>query len=160
MNCIRGILKQLIPLSMKWRHVKLHKSVSGNQLNCAPHSTNFRHIFFRLQFVVWTKWWFKEEKAGGTQIKMTMYFDNGMLALSKPMRSVHLCVCVCTNKKRNNYWYESWRIRRTLYLCFCTIVHVNKKNRFARDQQTLKNVMLYADYERHTADIAAFHLDR
>ncbi|XP_055300427.1 extracellular serine/threonine protein CG31145-like isoform X2 [Sitodiplosis mosellana] len=58
-----------------------------------------------------------EEKAGGTQIKMKMHFDNGMLAVSKPMR-------------------------------------------FPREQQTLENSMLYADYERHTADIAAFHLDR
>lgn len=31
------------------------------------------------------------EKDGGTQIKMTMQFDNGMLALVKPMRSVHCC---------------------------------------------------------------------
>lgn len=31
------------------------------------------------------------EKEGGTQIKMTMQFDNGMLALVKPMRSVHCC---------------------------------------------------------------------
>jgi len=54
---------------------------------------------------------------GGTQIKMTIQFDNGMLAISKPMR-------------------------------------------FPREQQTLENVMLFADYERHTAEIAAFHLDR
>lgn len=32
---------------------------------------------------------FAEEKSGGTQMKMTMHFDNGMLALAKPMRSVH-----------------------------------------------------------------------
>lgn len=39
------------------------------------------------------------EKSGGTQIKMTMQFDNGMLALAKPMRLVglSLCVCVCVS---------------------------------------------------------------
>lgn len=31
-----------------------------------------------------------DEKSGGTQIKMTMQFDNGMLALAKPMRSVFI----------------------------------------------------------------------
>lgn len=46
---------------------------------CTPHHLSL--VLYRLLFA--------EDKIGGTQIKMTMHFDNGDLAVAKPMRSVH-----------------------------------------------------------------------
>lgn len=40
------------------------------------------------------------------------------------------------------------------------IVAFLKPQRTARDQQAMPNQIYYAEYERHTSEIAAFHLDR
>lgn len=74
-------------------------------------------------------------------------------------------------KMKFNYLFETWRIfvvHAVKYLwvafVFChfsfSLSFPLKNSRFPRDQQTLENHILYADYERHSADIAAFHLDR
>lgn len=58
-----------------------------------------------------------EETEGGTQFKLTVTFDNDVVALFKPMR-------------------------------------------VSREQQALPNQIYFAEYERHTSEIAAFHVDR
>lgn len=86
---------------------------------------------------------------------MTMHFDNGMLALAKPMRSVHW------HEQRNQLFMGNLeelcaRIEIFMILLCLSIFH----HRFPREHGTPENQLFYADYERHTADIAAFHLDR
>ncbi|XP_031624731.1 extracellular serine/threonine protein CG31145-like [Contarinia nasturtii] len=58
-----------------------------------------------------------DETEGGTQFKLTVTFDNGVMALFKPMR-------------------------------------------VSREQEALPNQMYFAEYERHTSEIAAYHLDK
>lgn len=60
-------------------------------------NVDFRKILLR-HFVTFTfrTIRFTEEKDGGTQIKMTMQYDNGMLAVAKPMRSVYSMYIVYT----------------------------------------------------------------
>lgn len=58
---------------------------------------------------------------------------------------------------------ESWQKnceRIQIFMSCFVFLSLVSKSRFPRDQQTLENHALYADFERHTADIAAFHLDR
>lgn len=49
-------------------------------------------------------------------------------------------------------------INRHLYLAVCVSLFIFP--RFPREQQTLPNHFYFTDFERHTAEIAAFQLDR
>ena len=85
------------------------------------------------------------QKEGGTQLKLVIEYPQGGLAMLKPMRW--------------SFFFSFREIKRKkppspCSNCFTFLF------RFPREQETLPNHFYFTDYERHNAEIAAFHLDR
>uniref|UniRef100_A0A452G0J4 FAM20C golgi associated secretory pathway kinase n=1 Tax=Capra hircus TaxID=9925 RepID=A0A452G0J4_CAPHI len=83
-------------------------------------------------------------KSGGTQLKLIMTFQNYGQALFKPMKSP---------ASRDSSLPAAWR--------GCSEVPISTNTaRQTREQETPPDFFYFSDYERHNAEIAAFHLDR
>lgn len=89
-----------------------------------------------------------EQKDGGTQFKLTVEFPDGSQALLKPMR----------HPREQVTFYMDHMAMPNISKFIILIAPYYIQTFFC--QETLPNHFYFTDFERHNAEIAAFHLDR